>query len=165
MTITLFFSECKKGADDPLFSLRTRKARMTGNWTMTEGYKITTTFWGQESKMLYKDQSYESVYNGKVYEVGPAKFTMNLGKDGKLDMVKMLEPYASEGRYLGSWNFTGGIGDVKKKEQLLLRDTLRMYNNDVVYDIKELRNKRLVIRRKMSDPGGSSVEEEYVFVQ
>ncbi|MDD4575741.1 MAG: hypothetical protein PHI36_04870, partial [Bacteroidales bacterium] len=37
------FSACKKGEDDPALSLRSRKARVAGEWKMTN-IKSTNTF-------------------------------------------------------------------------------------------------------------------------
>src|SRR5690349_21101484 len=98
LSLVVFFSQCKKGSDDPLFSLRTRKGRMTGNWTMTEGYKISTNYAGEETKITYKNQSYEIIYWGRFVDSGPVKFTMSLQKDGSMHIERNLEPYSSEGR-------------------------------------------------------------------
>jgi len=63
------FSECKKGEEDPLISLRTRKARVVGKWKIKSGtvkhagdfYYATT---GQPIKkytIIYSENSYESM--------------------------------------------------------------------------------------------------------
>ncbi|HRH12695.1 MAG TPA: hypothetical protein PLU73_14335, partial [Bacteroidia bacterium] len=67
----------------------------------------------------------------------------------------------------GTWNFTDGIGDSKKREQIVLflksstgisGSTTLSYTGNKVYmtfNIKELRNKKIVLTRTETETSGT----------
>jgi len=94
------FESCKKGEDDPAISLRTRKARMTGEWTVSEYESSgsssntdinngTTNTSSNSSTITYDGQNYSDIgsssYDGQTnpYErKGTGTFKYTFEKDG-----------------------------------------------------------------------------------
>lgn len=130
--VSALFTACKKGENDPAFSLRSRKSRISGEWTME------SATWHKPDTMI--------TYNGEnmvfSYEVGgnlatdtlQAQHNITFNKDGTYEEV-IITDYPTEYRgnglpaytltktVKGLWNFTGGNNDTKNKSQLLLRVT------------------------------------------
>ena len=165
--VLVFISGClKKGEDDPLISFRTRKARVVGKWKIKKGKKIsasnTTTI-----STTYSQDKYEQTYSLLSYTPsitsGDIKYTIEFKKDGKVAENRILE-YSDRFSVKGTWNFTGRVGKEKNKEQIVLHDERTSLQSDIVYTIKELRNKKLVLYRSF-DYMGNSFQEEYEFEQ
>jgi hypothetical protein len=137
---------CKKGEDDPLFSLRSRKARVTGDWKMTSGSSTSAS-----------DPSKVTTYNGTTATEGkdtyPFTFKISFKKDGSFSYEVLTDNYHMSCK--GTWDFTTGIGEYKNKEQLFLTITSRSDTYESItysgtgehetFDIKELRNKKMVL--------------------
>lgn len=125
--IALSFSACKKGADDPFISLRSRTARLTGVWKLTnEQIKTTTIRNGSVS------QTIESTYDGSIWNIvktvydknGNPSVTINkytasttwtINKDHSLKLESNWDgdSYKKE----GTWIWLDGNGaDLKNKE-------------------------------------------------
>lgn len=113
----LFISACKKGDDDPLISFRSRKTRLTGEWQL-----VKTT-----------------VNNEPVTPTSQNKIEFDKDGYGKETVVFQGATISRDLR----WSFVSAGGEYKNKERLVI------YNQSSpggsVYDIIELRNKRLVI--------------------
>lgn len=167
--ISLFiFSECKKGPDDPFISLRSRKARVTGDWKMTSG-KATysgsstggTSTYNGSSALTYDGSNYVSETK---YTAGSINYTdsdngtymlkVSFKKDGTFEWEEIQDGDVSSSK--GTWNFTGKIGDAKNKEQIVLfmtsestpgnSNTTSTGNQpSMTFKIKELRNKKMVL--------------------
>lgn len=187
--LSLFvFSDCKKGPDDPFISLRSRKARVAGDWKMTKGSNSSS------SSNKSNSSSGESIYNGTSYttnktstsagattEIGTYSLKMSFKKDGTFEYEEILDGDLS--KFIGTWNFTGGIGDKKNKEQIVLHGTSSSSNNynslmtgnqiDVTFDLKELRNKKMVFTLEQNnsevmtngDVNTNSFKAEYTLEQ
>lgn len=167
-TLFLFsFTAClRKGADDPLISFRTRKARMEGKWTMVNGFKSQITNNGYTIQVTYTDNKYELVRNFKGYlDVfdGNVTFDMEFDKDGKAKMNRVLEAY-DQSIFPGTWSFAGGVGNIKEKEQLVVHNSLVTQNPDIIFFIKELRHKKLVIYRELQSEE-ETYKEQFEFKQ
>ena len=163
-SFVLIFTGCKKGEDDPFISFRTRKARVTGNWKLAGGYKIQKYSYGAETKAVYSANEY-TLNSGGNFFVGPAKFDMELKKDGSAKVTRIMAPVFSTGGFSGTWNFTDGVGETKKKAQIVFQNNSRLDYEFLLFDIKELRNKRMVLRHTSNVLNYSSIEEEYEFTQ
>jgi hypothetical protein len=130
-----FFNSCKKGEGDPSISLRSRKARLTGEWTI-EKYKSESntayiTDYGTEQEFFS-----ETVEGDKATLLGDwglvqgsAECNVTFNGDGTFEMVmvyKNLMIYniiaASISKTTsGTWNFLGGIEEeYKNKERIVL---------------------------------------------
>lgn len=121
-------SSCKKGENDPFFSLRTRKARLEGEWTVDKAELVyrdsTITYDGASINISYTDEFKDAV----SYEM---TWTFNFTREGEYSVTKVSsipeglynedEPaYELSETEAGTWQFTGGNGGSKTKEQLLL---------------------------------------------
>ncbi|PBQ32190.1 hypothetical protein CNR22_10540 [Sphingobacteriaceae bacterium] len=166
LLFSLLLTSCKKGEDDPAISLRTRKARVEGNWKMTKGIHSQYVF-GSVIETTFTRDSYRQVstFDGKqIVSEGESFFKINFNKNGAVDIQNLL---ASAGSYTmsGTWNFTGGVGKLKNKEQLVIVDPQTSVNREVVYSIKELRNKKLVLCRNSNINTNFTYSEEFTFEQ
>ncbi|MGD1846582.1 MAG: hypothetical protein ACFB10_14435 [Salibacteraceae bacterium] len=155
---------CRKGENDPFFSLRSRKARLTGDWTV------------QESILTNNDTTYTydgtnltvTVGGAEIFQPYPVTYTWKFENDGKYEMVETRtfpDGFFGQGTlgYVetvttnGIWNFAGGDDDYRNGERLLLlpdqiqttrsnsgsnivAENIEGQINGVVYDIDQLRN-------------------------
>ncbi len=138
---------CKKGEEDPFFSIHTRKARVTGVWdinyfksdiktiygegtnqirTVTE---ISGTNWKETVYILGSDESEET--KGKILN-----FKIKFDNNGLMNYIfeyQVVERVVDEdlGRdttitttikkeFSGTWNFLAGIDEYNNKERLAL---------------------------------------------
>ena len=150
----MVFSECKKGEDDPKISLRTRKARLAGEWRLVSGSASMTTD-GYNEAYVFDGSNVK--YTTTLYYPVSAKYVLNLTilKDGTFTFKEFL--FGSTLEASGTWNFNAGVGKTKKKEQVNFSiddvqsgytygyNLFNRYEVSFVYTIRELRNKRLVI--------------------
>jgi hypothetical protein len=181
-----FFSQCKKGKDDPFISLRTRKDRMAGEWTLKSGTfdsKYTSTNYSSSTYVSFTSSTYNltnSSTNNNITitntETGTYSYKLLIEKDGFFRMTQVVD-----GDLIitsGNWNFTAGIGDLKNKEQIVLNVTSEsdpsgstVYQGNrtnYTFNIRELRHKKLVIYLSEIGTSTSSTEqhlEEYTFEQ
>lgn len=158
---------CKKGEGDPFLSLKSRKARVAGEWTVSAG----------EGKDVSSSITSTWTYNGtvKTTTVGSAsaedKFTetYEFEKDGKFTYkhVDNNGSTATTDTWTGTWNFTGGVGDVKNKSQIVLNvltysdgsSTTTYTGSDapsMVMDIYELKSKEMIFKGTGTTTQGSS---------
>jgi hypothetical protein len=174
LTVIVFFclSSClKKGEDDPLFSLRTRKARVVGKWKIKSGKEVfTNQFYASgphfdELTTTFSENSFEQIYkeaNSTEISTGSLSYEMEFKKDGEFISTAIYND-ASTTVLKGKWDFTGKVGEHKNKDQIVINYTSQLYtstgtysvNNsssifegnktDQTYYIKELRNKKIVL--------------------
>ncbi len=180
LLIVLFSSialmECKKGEDDPLLSLRSRKARVAGSWKMESGTSksssTTPSFPVNSDTYVYTQSSYQhtDVNNGlTTINSGSSSYTLKLEKDGKMTLVQVMDGEVFTAN--GTWNFTGKVGEVKNKEQIVLHFESATYPNlnytflgnttNLTFNIKELRNKKMVISSSYTDTYSNGNVETY----
>lgn len=120
------FLSCKKGDNDPFLSLMTRKARLSGEWKV-----ISSEVTNGDTTVVYDGKN--EVHKVSTVERGtlPTVVTYKFDKDGSYEInrtqnfpakFKDTNAVAEVEIYLekGKWNFTGGAGDTKSKEQILL---------------------------------------------
>jgi hypothetical protein len=183
MVTFVLFNGCRRGEDDPFISFRSRKARVTGKWKMTSikrtsnqtgnfGSK-TVIFTGNGSTYTYTENS-----NGtNFYDTGIYTYEITFKKDGTY--TAQINEDGDIANIEGKWNFTGGVGDIKDKSQITLYETSYKDQDDTftstghyfydTYDLKELRNNKMVWYTKYTHTSTSSyysshsVEEEIVF--
>lgn len=179
-TIITTFVGCKKGDGDPFISLHSRKARVAGKWKLTNGTLVykntdlsgtiatsTITYDGTKADKstvigtgapTFSSKSYTEEWEFKK----DGSFAGSIIDDGEIRTIS------------GVWNFTGGVGNYKKKEQLVRTIlSLTVINsmgtstytytgawNYETYDLHELKNKEMIWKQNktFSDSGGSSNE-------
>lgn len=163
LLIVPFLWTCKKGEKDPLISLRTRKARLVGEWTMKRGIaSITITEPGKTLlNQTFMMDGRDATINEKEVGVAPVtyliKYTLYIEfrKDGTFTFSENFGGYILQA--WGTWNFMGRIGEDKNKESIVLRidkadkgytrnNLFNKIGTEVIYKISELKNKTLVMK-------------------
>lgn len=149
---------CRKTEDDPLFSLRTRKGRVAGEWKVTSAQGIyaetpvngntTTTKWNLDGSTMTETDEFGYVTTAPrtveyVFE-RDGTFTITDTENGAVSTVK------------GRWNFNEGAGEAKAKTQLVIFNTEIIdtsgtytasgYSAQYTFDIIELRHKKMVLK-------------------
>jgi hypothetical protein len=121
--ILFLFNSCRKGDDDPLLSLRSRKARVAGEWQLTSGFSESTAFAdGSSASETYEYGSGSYSFHQSIIspgatisnsESGEYALKISFDRDGNFSM----EETKGKNRvlYTGIWNFTKGVGEYKNK--------------------------------------------------
>ena len=183
------FTGCqKKGANDPSISLHGRKARLTGEWTLSAG--TSTDVSGGSTSTTTMTSTSATMTSGTVTTVYTYSDKLSFEKDGTWKEVTTASASGFMDTYTtsGTWNWTGGVGDLKKREQIVLKTlsssdvqtlgtatttTADTYTGDdapsMVYEIDELKNKELIViwdGTTSSSPGGvSSSKGSMTYIQ
>ena len=158
----LLFTNCKKGDDDPAFSLRTRKARVTGDWHIESGSVGITSKsknaapYSQRFVLNGSELTMTETYQGGIPTIYKGMYSLNVKfeNNGRFDMVEALG--VNTLRAKGTWRFTSKGGDEKNKESMVMEineitsgttyyNLFNRLGTVVVYQIKELRDKRMVL--------------------
>jgi hypothetical protein len=180
------FDSCKKGTNDPFLSLRSRKARVAGEWKLTS-YSATKTSGSTVTKENFDGSTLTVTTGSSQPTVATLTSEYTFEKDGKVTKSEVKSTTQTWGSTTmtivqtssatGTWAFAGGVGDVKKKSQLIIHWTSMTTTTvttppgsstvnsnvssgtgvDEIYDIDELRNKKMVLKEIHSDGSGSSV--------
>jgi hypothetical protein len=156
---SILFEGClKKGDNDPAISLRSRKARVAGDWKlssgsisfmeMATGSNYTATFNGSSATIS------GTIFGFPVNDTYPYTMQLKMQKDGTYESI--INDDGDITTEKGNWNFSGGNGDYKKKEQVVLKPTTITDNNgtttisgteyDQTYDLDELRHNEMVVK-------------------
>jgi opacity protein-like surface antigen len=153
--LMLVMPSCKKGENDPAISLHTRKGRVAGEWKVTSGKGTsqytpvngtsTTTKWS-----MTRD-SYTTTDQWGTATTQPRTIEYKFERDGTFTITDTENSEVTTIK--GRWNFNDGTGDVKAKSQLVMFYTevadnsgtsvWSGYKGTFVYDIDELRNKKM----------------------
>lgn len=143
---SFFTTSCRVGEEDPFFSMRTRKARLTGEWVVDsylsvierrelgiDSVMLTTTEildevnWRQLIEIVNTPRSYE--YRGDVFRHryrfdGNGRMTSYYNYEIfhdvylEADDMNIITITNIKEEVTGTWNFLGGIDDYKNKERL-----------------------------------------------
>jgi len=163
------FSGCKKGENDPLLSLRSRKSRLEGNWVIVKEEVSETNINGSTTEAI------QSVYDGEMKVttttttvgtiattvIDTVKYTFNfdIKKDGNYKITAANENKIDIVTTEGTWLFLGKskLNDLKNKEAILLTTSKQVVSsnpvaNSVNYEnlngltivIDELKNKEMM---------------------
>jgi hypothetical protein len=161
----LLFTECRKGENDPLISLRSRKTRVAGSWKLKSGFQKT------EKNSPSGRSTSDYAYNTNVYSYSSSggysvsekyELTMEFRKNGSVTITEVLGQYTYVTN--GQWDFMAGVGKAKTKEDIVINTSLVQcfyssygvttavssfsYRGTCTYKtfkIKELRNKKMVL--------------------
>lgn len=170
---TITVQSCKKGENDPLFSLRTRTNRLAGNWKVVkEEIKETIT------NNNIGDTSYviNSIYNGTykatstTYSTDDTTFIIKdtvyyseeikFNSDGSYFKSFVMTDLSNTLEYEGNWIFLGksDANELKNKEAILLTTTRLLQTDGTTttidnftntdgstYVINQLKNKELIL--------------------
>ncbi|MBI2968268.1 MAG: hypothetical protein HYY40_10720, partial [Bacteroidetes bacterium] len=129
---TVFISCFKKGEDDPFISLRTRKARIVGNWNVVEysfgsnNYANFNNYGNSTILITFNSNYYYEAYTGSIYTCGPATIKFSIKKDGKFnkqtEILRKCNGNLDEKVITietGTWDFLNGSGENKNKEYII----------------------------------------------
>lgn len=185
----LLITSCKKGENDPFFSLMSRKARIAGEWELTEAtYNIANI-------EIIDGRQYRSTYNS-VYKNGTETYTeIDIGYNERKGTYKYKREihFDKKGNYktiykdeslkyesTGYWAFLSKNkeADLKNKEAIALATTSGNFSSNIytyaenysvigfnvtnTYLIDRLTNKELVlmINLKTIDNIGNTTDEK-----
>lgn len=156
---------CKKGENDPLISLKTRKGRITGEWKLVEGTIVDTETIGGTTG------SSEIIYTSSTLSEGgssiPYTETITIERDGTYSQT--ITQNGTPLTINGNWYFSGKSEsiDLKKKEAIIFSESEFVHPGgtithgglyaDRILLIDRLKNKQLVFKGVIS--GDSSVGE------
>ncbi len=124
-------TSCKKGKNDPAISLKSRKARLSGDWELT-GYSSTEKYYDggdvreevhlEGTTLTKKTYLNETLVNTETQEFSEK---LSFTKDGKYTMTHINQTTE------GNWAFIGKNKDagLKNKEAVLLSDTKVTYSD------------------------------------
>lgn len=179
-TLVLSATSClKKGEDDPLLSMRSRKARVTGEWKMTSvksrnesGSPLdTTTYYLSEfsgNGSTYT-RSGRDPWSGSFSTTGTFTSGFTFKRNGEFSYEEVYD--GNVYKMQGTWNFTAGVGDEKRKAQITLTNTQSSYGNTTTsvttnipfqtFYIKELRNKRMILTYEIKNAGPVYSDSEW----
>ena len=178
--LTIFETGCKKGEDDPFFSLRSRRARVVGDWKLISGTETDKSY-DNSSATTYTNTN---TYDGST-EAQSETISNSSGSFTTTNSISYTSTYKFEkdGTYTsttvedgvtitveGTWNFGAGVGEKKNKSELVLTATKTVNDGNSytytgnaateVYYIKELRNDKMVLVTdiKYTDSSGDTGE-------
>jgi hypothetical protein len=154
--IIVLYSGCKKGDEDPFISLLSRKARVCGDWKVTEG-RITYGTPDIIETYDFKSDGRLTITLQQGIIDGTYDWTFEIKKDGSYKIYQNLHiPYTSTYTLNeeGYWYFlTKNKGaDIKNKEYIAfqpveVRENLSFYEYQTsaptVYDIIQLKNNKM----------------------
>jgi len=169
VVVVMALPACKKGKDDPSISLRSRKARLTGEWKLKEGTE-TDVSGGSSTVYTYTGSTCSFSVGGSSYTSAYSE-TITFDKKGTFEMVKTSG--ADLSTYKGSWYFGGKAKelDLKKKESVVLlitssvetsggTTTIGTYTGSdvqtITFNIDELKNKEMIVLLDGTSLEGSS---------
>jgi hypothetical protein len=125
MAVVFVLPSCKKGENDPFLSLSSRKARLTGTWSLKEGTinyvsggtTYTYTYNGTQCTLAYGSFSSTTPYTQKITVNKDGSYAVDVNDDSDLSTEE------------GQWYFGGKSKelDLKNKESVVMRETSYTY--------------------------------------
>ena len=150
---------CKKGDNDPILSLRTRKNRLTGTWNV-ESYEFTSTFgdvrairYDLDDGLTYSLEDSSSYSRGFTWELsfeGDGLYTSRKKEDFPLDSITEDEAYSLNSLEKGVWEFTGGNESPSKSKLVLFAEEISSTRTDQGSNIDRLTNKELWLKYEVT---------------
>lgn len=176
---SMSFTACKKGEGDPFLSLRTRKARVCGEWKLSkiEGTRSYVFASNTITETVTYDGTTETTVTTPGNFTSTDKYTVEytFEKDGTFKLVFTDNNGSSPNvnTLTGVWNFTGGVGDFKNKSQIILytesesdgTSTVNYTGSDrpqMLFDLYQLKNKEIILEEKGTQSNNSeNVSKKY----
>ncbi|MGV3631196.1 MAG: hypothetical protein ACO1O6_08320 [Bacteroidota bacterium] len=178
LSVTLL-SSCKKGEDDPALSLRSRKARIAGEWKVTQMdyYEMSQSNGTTETSTMTYDGTTETTVNtfstmGETSTetetiIYTEKYTFK--KDGTYAYARTYDSGFALNTE-GTWVFLAKSkeNELKNREAILLSKTKYTSQNstvdytgvsgDQIITIRQLKNKEMVWEDSFSTSSGSNLD-------
>lgn len=171
MTSVILFDGCKKGPEDPFISFKSREKRMIGKWKVTEfkinGKDTLETTWSNPPVQAVPPSCGTVTVTFNYSD----NTLFNFDKNGRYDIKRRIKlsqttTYTSPGTSCqngtvslldtlsvtkGLWNFVGGVGSIKNKEQLVLTESEDGVAG-TVFDIIRLSSKQVKLKQAITNP-------------
>lgn len=167
----LAFNGCKKGAEDPFITLKSRDGRLTKTWKLTsiEGTEVTTNTSGTVTTI----KTTTTTYNGSAYSeasvttggptgtinsttTGTGTYEMTIDKHGKVTIVETFTSGSSTvtNTIEGTWLW---LSSNKNRDHLYIDGGKAFFPGGNMY-VERLAGKELVLHNvtKSSDNTGDS---------
>ncbi len=138
------FIGCKKGEDDPFFSIKGRDSRLTGEWELVEFAGTHTNTTTETTTTTY---SYDGTTLTKVITPGSSdsytySFSMTINKDGTVEYLEnniySYGIYKYEGTDEWYW-----LDSAKDKTDLVLN--VALVCSQGMFHVKQLKSKEMVL--------------------
>ena len=155
IAISQVFHACKKGENDPFLSLKSRKARLTGQWKPTN-INITRTKGDSTWNWSLRGSTMYVKLNGSDFGSYSYDETLNIEKDGTFNRYLNEQGYRYTGD--GIWYFAGKNKEegMKDKEVVVFAFhtekfdpgetyTFKGIQVDLPYRIDQLKNKEMIL--------------------
>jgi hypothetical protein len=147
LTILLFVTVtvlqgCRKGENDPLISLRSRDARLTGEWKLVE-YESTSSF----AIQTYNGSIWTQSFEGQSFSYTYSR-SLVIEKDGTFINSEFIDGEYEEERGRWSW-----LSDAKNKTRILL-------DGVGIYYIDQLKNSEMIFTDEYEDESSRAVFEK-----
>jgi hypothetical protein len=134
MLIIMGISACKKGPNDPTFSIYSRKARVVGEWKLTAGSETQTN--SGSTVITSDDGENQTVNAGSTPYIDAHTLSFTFERKGNYKSMEhrvhtdvttagtttLTVTTTTDDTHTGNWNFTGKIGEYKNKSQLALNE-------------------------------------------
>jgi hypothetical protein len=161
--VSVLAESCRKGDNDPFLSLRSRKARVAGSWTLTTANGTTTIeapdattseAWTFDGTSKHFTNTFTDGHGTVTSDTSLAyKLLYTFDKDGTFVMIETDRGEQVTKR--GTWDFNAGPAN-EARTQLILTVTAILNPGSTtlyegmncpvqVFDINELRNKKMVL--------------------
>jgi hypothetical protein len=179
---------CKKGPEDPFFSIKSRQQRMVGKWKCTlhriNGEDTLNTTWSKKTLSTGPCGDVTDTYNFDK------DIRLTIGKDGRYDWITKValmktttyenptaNPPNCETDVIsllpgavpdtidlnkGLWQFVGSVGAIKSKEQIVFVESADGVLGSV-WSIVKCSSKEMKLSQSYTDFGGVAIKEEYTF--
>ena len=148
------FQSCKKGANDPAISFKSRDARLTATWKLTKIASTSTYYSGSNQiirTLAYDGTTITETVTGYPTTTASGTYEMTIEKNG---VMSWQETYASAGGSVDVQTSTGRwewLNTDKNKTVVLLDGGYNIFEGGICV-IDRLATKELVIR----DEGNSN---------
>lgn len=173
------FVGCKKGEGDPFLSLKSRKARLSGEWKVSAGKGSDTDASGTDN-WVYDGTTQTTTTSTNNTITDKYTVTYEFEKDGAFKMVQTDNNTSTAivTTVTGTWNWTGGVGDVKSKSQIVMTwlststgSATQTWTGDnapqMVMDVYQLKGKEIIFKSEgttTSGAGTTSSTDEWTLI-
>ena len=128
-------SSCQKGEDDPVFSLFTRKSRISVTWSVTKAESLNATI-----TQNFDGTTLTTIIDDTVRATYAYEWEMSIDRQGVYvitqvavipeDTVFNRAEYTETTEEKGNWEFTGGNNSPSKSKLLLLKTERKITRTD-----------------------------------
>lgn len=171
LSMVMLWNSCKKGPEDPFFSIHSRLGRVCGSWQVTF---FEVDFYDSLRRVVDSagsiggcgDQIEKNIdfydYEWTFDKHGNWSEKLTVKSEHTIDILNNTQPCPDVFEVdsfitvtLKNWNFSSNVGDFKNKEQLYLYDNETKLST--VYTIIECREKEMKLETETVDPETNTV--------